>query len=125
MGFFKLGTMTLGSLFKKPETVKYPFEKKEPPAGLKGHIVNETEKCILCGICMKNCPTSSIEVSKDDRVWRINPFSCIQCGYCTTVCPKKCLVMDPAYWQPGTSKTVEEFVVPEQEKPQRDERQDG
>ena len=51
MGGFKLGKMTLGSLFKKPETVLYPVEKKEAPAGLKGHIVNDADVCILCGIC--------------------------------------------------------------------------
>lgn len=117
MGFFKLGTMTLGSLFKKPETVQYPFETKQPPAGLKGHIVVNVDDCILCGLCMRNCPTESITVDKPAREWRINPFSCIQCGYCTTVCPKKCLVMDPAYWTPGTQKDVEVFAVPEKEKP--------
>ena len=36
MGAFKLGKMTFGSLFKKPETVLYPFEKKPQPEGLKG-----------------------------------------------------------------------------------------
>lgn len=119
MGFFKLGTMTFGSLFKKPETVQYPFEKKEPPAGLKGHIVNEVGSCILCGMCSRNCPTSSIEVDKQERVWKINPFSCIQCGYCITVCPKKCLVMDPSYWQPGAEKVLEVFEVPEAVKEQK------
>ena len=33
MGSFKLGGMTFGSLFKKPETVLYPLETKTPPAG--------------------------------------------------------------------------------------------
>ena len=28
MGSFKLGGMTLGSLFKKPETLLYPAEQK-------------------------------------------------------------------------------------------------
>ena len=40
MGSFKLGKMTLGGLFKKPETLMYPVETKTPPAGLKGHVVN-------------------------------------------------------------------------------------
>lgn len=121
MGFFKLGTMTISSLFKKPETVQYPLERKEPPHGLKGHIVNSVESCILCGMCERNCPTSSISVARQERVWRINPFSCIQCGYCITVCPKNCLVMDPAYWKPSPVKKLEEFVVPEAEKPKKQE----
>ena len=41
MGSFKLGGMTFGSLFKKPETLLYPFEKKEPYTGQKGHIIND------------------------------------------------------------------------------------
>ena len=49
MGSFKLGGMTFGSLFKKPETVLYPFEQKPAPAGLKGHIENDASACILCG----------------------------------------------------------------------------
>ena len=51
MGSFKLGKMTLGGLFKKPETLMYPVETKTPPAGLKGHVVNDVDRCILCGIC--------------------------------------------------------------------------
>ena len=60
MGGFKLGKMTLGSLFKKPETVCYPAEKKEAPAGLKGHIVNDVSVCIVCGICQRRCPCAAI-----------------------------------------------------------------
>ena len=30
MGSFKLGKMTLGGLFKKPETLMYPVETKTP-----------------------------------------------------------------------------------------------
>ena len=35
MAFFNLGKMTFGSLFKKPETLKYPFEKKDAYPQLK------------------------------------------------------------------------------------------
>ena len=56
MGSFKLGGMTFGSLFKKPETVLYPFEQKPAPAGLKGHIENDASACILCGTCVRVCP---------------------------------------------------------------------
>lgn len=69
MGGFKLGKMTLGSLFKKPETVLYPVEKKEAPAGLKGHIVNDVDVCILCGICQRRCPCAAIVVEKPNRKW--------------------------------------------------------
>jgi len=116
MGFFKLGKMTLGSLFKKPETICYPFETKPAPAGLKGHIVNDVDVCILCGMCERSCVADAIAVDKQARTWSVNPFRCVQCGYCISVCPKKCLSMDPAYWTPNTEKTPEVFEVPEQVK---------
>ena len=80
MGSFKLGGMTLGSLFKKPETLLYPFETKPAPAGLKGHIAIDAADCILCGICAKTCPADAIVVEKKDRTWSIDPFRCVQCG---------------------------------------------
>mgnify|MGYP003219767190 CR=1 FL=1 len=38
MGSFKLGKMTLRSLFGKPETVMYPLEKRDIPAGHRGTV---------------------------------------------------------------------------------------
>ena len=51
MGSFKLGKMTLRSLFGKPETVMYPLEKRDIPAGHRGTVEIDMAKCILCGIC--------------------------------------------------------------------------
>ena len=120
MGGFKLGKMTLGGLFKKPETTCYPFEKKVPPAGLKGHVVNDVEHCILCGICMKRCPTSAIVVEKPARRWEIDRFRCVQCGTCVRECPKHCLTMDPAYAPVARKKHTDGFDVPEHPKPKKE-----
>ena len=114
MGSFKLGGMTFGSLFKKPETVLYPLETKTPPAGLKGHIVNDVSLCILCGICQKTCPCNAITVEKKARTWAIDPFRCVQCGSCARACPKACLSMDPAYTPVATSEYVRVLEVPDQ-----------
>ena len=116
MGSFKLGKMTLGGLFKKPETLMYPVETKTPPAGLKGHVVNDVDRCILCGICMKRCPCDAITVDKPARTWSINRFRCVQCGTCVRECPKDCLTMEPTYTPPATSKHVDSFEVPETKK---------
>ena len=64
MGGFKLGKMTLRSLFGKPETVRYPFEEPEHPAALRGKVVFSSENCIYCGICEKRCPTGAISVNR-------------------------------------------------------------
>ena len=117
MGAFKLGKMTFGSLFKKPETTRYPFETKPQPEGLKGHIVVDADACILCGMCERSCTTNCIGVDKPGRAWSINRYQCIQCGYCITVCPKKCLAMDPNYAPAATAIARESVAIPEQEKP--------
>ena len=117
MGGFKLGKMTLGSLFKKPETVLYPVEKKETPVGLKGHIVNDVDVCILCGICQRRCPCAAIVVEKPNRKWTIDKFRCVQCGTCVLECPKHCLSMEPGWPAPSKKMYVESFDVPEHAKP--------
>lgn len=117
MGAFKLGKMTFGSLFKKPETVLYPVVEKPKPAGLKGHIEVDAAACILCGMCDRNCATNCITVDKAARTWSIDRFQCIQCGYCITVCPKKCLSMDPTYAPASTVRAATTVGIPEQEKP--------
>ena len=113
MGSFKLGGMTFGSLFKKPETVLYHFEQKPAPAVLKGHNENDASACILCGICAKSCPADAIAVEKKERTWAIDPFRCVQCGTCVRVCPKHCLTMDPAYTPIATAKSCRVVHVPD------------
>ena len=66
MGSFKLGKMTLRSLFSKPETVMYPAQTRFQPEGLKGKVLNDIDTCILCGICEKRCPTAAISVVKKE-----------------------------------------------------------
>ncbi|MBQ9042473.1 MAG: 4Fe-4S dicluster domain-containing protein [Eggerthellaceae bacterium] len=116
MGAFKLGKMTFGSLFKKPETVLYPVVTKPQPAGLKGHVAIEVNDCILCGMCDRSCSTDCITVDRQARTWTIDRLQCVQCGYCITVCPKKCLSMDPNYAPATIVHEPDVFQVPEQEK---------
>ena len=118
MGAFKLGKMTFGSLFKKPETVKYPFETKPQPMGLKGHIEVDVANCILCGMCDRSCATNCIKVDKQARTWSIDRLQCVQCGYCITVCPKKCLSMNPNYAPATTVHELDVVEIPDKEKPQ-------
>ncbi len=109
MGSFKLGKMTLKSLFGTPETTLYPFQTKPQPKGLKGHVVIDIEDCISCGICSKRCPSGAITVDKAAGTWTINRFRCVQCGTCVRECPKHCLTMNPDYWKPATEKTLDVF----------------
>lgn len=113
MGFFKLGTMTIGSMFKKPETLRYPFEKKEPYEGQKGTVKHiDAEACNLCGVCEKRCPCHAIKVDREKKTWSVEHFQCIQCGYCVMGCPKKCLAMDKAKPDVVAEKVAEVVNIP-------------
>ncbi|MCL1796894.1 MAG: 4Fe-4S binding protein [Eggerthellaceae bacterium] len=110
MGSFKLGKMTVGSMFKKPETIQYPVQTRFVPEGLKGHIEVDMNECTLCGICMKRCTTSAITVDKEAASWSINRFRCIQCNYCVLECPTNCLRMEPTYAPTATTKSNDTFI---------------
>ena len=114
MGSFKLGKMTLRSLFGTPETTCYPAVEKPAPAGLKGQIQNDIETCILCGICSKNCPAHALAVDKKVGTWQINRFCCVQCGTCVRLCPKNCLTMDPSRVQVSTKMEPVVLVKPQE-----------
>lgn len=116
MGSFRLGGMTFGSLFKKPETLLYPLEEKQPYPGQKGHVVNDAPACILCGMCQRTCPCKCITVDKPQRVWDIDPFMCIQCGTCVRACPTNSLSMEPTYTPVSSEKYDIKLDIPEKEK---------
>lgn len=112
----KLGTMTLGSLFKKPETTQYPFQTRFAPDKRKGHIGNDIETCILCGICSRVCPADAIVVNKPGSSWTIDGYRCVQCGSCIRECPVHCLTMEEAL--PAATAQKSTVTV---EKPQKSE----
>lgn len=114
MGSFKLGTMTIKSVFSKPETILYPTIEKTAPEGLKGHIENDMALCILCGICERTCPAGALRVVKAENLWAIDNFACVQCGACTRACPKDCLTMEPSYFKPATKKIEVVLYKPEE-----------
>lgn len=65
------------------------------PAGTEG-ITVDLSTCVLCGLCVRRCPTSAIAVDRKAGTWSINRQSCVVCGNCIDVCHKHSL-----------SKTVE------------------
>ncbi len=93
----------LNTLFKnlsrKAATRRYPFVKRELPAGTRGHLDIEIDSCIFCGACQKRCPANALVVSRDPKSWSVNHFACILCGHCVDVCPKKCLMFRPSHFQ--------------------------
>ena len=114
MGVFKLGGMTLKSLFKKAPTRKYPIERREPFERTRGHIdMADIESCILCGLCSKKCPALAIKVERDKKTWTYFPYKCIFCSSCVHVCPKSCLVQEKHYPAVTTNPQAQVHKKPE------------
>lgn len=50
------------------------------------------EKCIGCGLCVKDCFPRDIEMV--DGKAKINNVTCMKCGHCIAVCPKAAVSTD-------------------------------
>jgi formate hydrogenlyase subunit 6/NADH:ubiquinone oxidoreductase subunit I len=114
----KIGAMLgdiFSSLFKKPITEQYPFERREAPPHFRGKLVWDPNKCTGCGLCMKDCPSDAIEVITIDRankrfVMRYNIDRCTYCAQCVQNCRFDCLEMSHDQWELA-STTKEPFTV--------------
>ena len=62
-------------------------------------IVN-TDKCIGCGLCVRDCPVSAVRLSKKKAVLT---GACTDCGACLRVCEHGALGPDP---EPGRAAAV-------------------
>jgi formate hydrogenlyase subunit 6/NADH:ubiquinone oxidoreductase subunit I len=79
----------------------------------RGKVINDIKLCILCGICVKKCPGTAIEVDKKAETWTLNPFSCVQCNTCVRECPKSSLTMEIDYTKPSVTKDLIVLKKPE------------
>jgi NAD(P)H-quinone oxidoreductase subunit I len=103
----KLGAMIsdiIESVFKKPVTERYPFERKEAPAQLRGKLLWHRESCTGCGLCAKDCPANAIEVIVLDRKAKQFVFNyyvdrCLFCAQCVHSCRQGSLEMQPNLWE--------------------------
>ena len=84
------------NLFKEPWTKKFPKEPVRLPKGFRGRVGYIPENCILCNMCMLNCPPGAIEIKrdKDGGTWTIHYDRCINCMICVEVCPVDALYND-------------------------------
>ena len=80
MSLLTFAKTALGSMVKRPVTVCYPQEKLAAPERLRGHIVNDMNVCICCGMCARRCPAGALAVDRKGGTWSIDPFACVVCG---------------------------------------------
>ena len=99
-------------MVKQPVTVCYPQEELTAPERLRGHIVNDMDVCICCGMCARRCPAArSRWIARAERVDR--PVCCVVCGECIESCPKHCLTMDTSRTPVAADKTPAVETKPE------------
>lgn len=87
----------LKNLFSKPFTVKYPKGKAEIDPNFRGKVVPIAEKCIGCGICVRNCPSRAIIMINNNKNIEIDLGKCILCGLCVYNCPAKAIKIEPEF----------------------------
>lgn len=74
--------------------IMYPYEKEWVPDNYRGRPGLRFDRCVGCGICVRACPTTCIElVEVDDGQGnmvnkpQVNIGRCMMCGYCAEYCP--------------------------------------
>jgi len=103
----RIGTMvgdTIRSLFKKPATEVYPFEKRETPERTRGLLTWSPDNCTGCSLCVKDCPCNALELIVIDKkakrfVMRWREDACIYCGQCLQVCRFDAIDMSQEEWE--------------------------
>ena len=105
----------LRSLWKRPFTEKYPFEKQPTPERLRGKLHYDPEKCTGCCLCSKECPANSLELITLDKkekrfVLRYHEDRCTFCAQCVQNCRFSCLEMSPNEWELAAT-TKEPFTI--------------
>jgi len=95
-------------LFKKPRTLRYPFERKEPALRYRGFHLNDWGKCTGCGNCADICPNEAITMEeipeiepkpgeKNERP-KLDYGRCCFCGLCVDICPPASLRLSRDYF---------------------------
>lgn len=83
----------------------------EVPDGFRGKILFDREACIGCQMCLKVCPSETIEFIPEGRKVKFYMSRCTFCALCTEICPKKCIRMSKEFLMANTDKYGPDMIV--------------
>ncbi len=92
------------SLFKRPVTELYPFERRPAPERLRGQLVFDAAKCTGCKICVRDCPAFAVDLQVVDKatkrfVMKFRTDRCTYCAQCVVSCNFDSLSMSHEQWE--------------------------
>ena len=89
----------LKHVYKRPATLRYPFEKQSPFKGFRGRPLWDMKQCTGCGLCPNVCLSEAIEVIGKVRETKVTHYldRCLFCGQCEEVCPVNAITMSEEY----------------------------
>lgn len=77
------------------------------------HLLHvETEACIGCGQCVRDCPLGNIRLNAEKKA-EIKAQDCIKCGHCVAICPKNAVQMTGFSEAPRTRRPEVAPITPE------------
>ena len=86
---------SLRNLVSAPATRRYPAVVRPPFPGARGTLEFDLESCVLCGLCVRRCPTVALTCNRDERLFAIEQLRCICCGVWVDACNKGSLSLSP------------------------------
>lgn len=72
-------------------------------------MIVDNEKCVGCGLCVKDCFVRDIEVV--DNKAKIRNVACFKCGHCIAVCPKGAVSTDEYNMEDVKEYNEDEFKI--------------
>ncbi len=77
-------------------------------------ITIDKESCIKCGLCVKDCPMSILEITEESA--SVKQDVCLFCGHCLAICPKNAVAIsgfedEPVELENTKLVNAEEFLT--------------